>query len=113
MGSSRLPKPRGRPPRVLSPGGAADIGGVLDQRHQAEQLVVRLVRIDPDATALTSVGDPVRVRKREGGYSVYSSGRRLDDVPPRFTTALRQGYRTGVVSELSTSPLRVAATLTR
>ena len=113
MGSSRLPKPRGRPPRVLSPGGAADIGGVLNQRRQAEQLVVRLVRIDPDAAALSAVGDPVRVRKREGGYSVYSSGKRLGDIPPRFTAALGRSYRTGIVSELSTRPLRVVATLTR
>jgi hypothetical protein len=114
MGSSRRPKRQGQPVRASRPGTGVSAGGIdPDQRLLPHELAIRLVRVDSGAATLTAVGDSVSVRNQAGVYSAYSVGRRLGDIPPRFGAALSRGYRSGVVSDVSTRPLRVVVTLAR
>lgn len=114
MGSSRRPKPRGQPRRAAPPGRATGTGG-LSRANQAEpdELVVSLVAVDAAVAATASVGDLVRAVDRGGAFEVRLHGRRLGDIPPRFTATVSAGYRSGSISRLSVEPLRVVVILRR
>lgn len=114
MGSSRRPKPHGRPVRVTPPGKATGTGGVeLADEKSPRQLVIPLVAIDQDTAARASLGDPVHVVETADAHEVRLRERRLGNIPPRFTAPVRTGYRRGAVSELSLKPLSVVVTLRR
>ena len=112
MGSSKRPKPKGQPPKAQAPGRAGE-GGVSVVERLPDQLKIALVRVDRAVAESASRGSPISVRRRGDGFSVYSVGRRLGDIPPRFSSSLEDGYRSGTIRDLSTTPLRVVVLLNR
>ena len=118
MGSSRKLKLKGQPKKVFTNGGAPQ-GGISDyddslihDEEMIDELLVELIRLNPDVVEKATFGDKVTVNQSNDGLGVDIKLGRLGFVPPHYETVVKQNSLfSGTIVEIGKKPSSVSVRL--
>jgi hypothetical protein len=118
MGSSKTLKLKGQPNKIFTDGnssqgriGSYDDSGNIDE-NSIDELIVELIRLNPDVLEQASSGDKVTVNQLNDGFGVDIRFGRLGYVPPHYETIVKQKRLFGgVIVEIGQKPISVSVLL--